>query len=108
LPVLPRDGRNLVYLGQSLYYRNLDMGEEREINARIPAASAAFRPDATKIIFQGAISADDQVDSGVYKVPVSAGVPKKFWEEPGMFQGISDWSPDGDTVFFGAVIPGKS
>ncbi len=101
VPVLSRDGKSLVFWAQMrLYYTNLVTGKEREISSGIPAQTAAFSPDGSKLMFQGASSADDRVDSGVYEVLLSGGVAKKVWEEPGMFQGIDDWSPDGATILF--------
>ncbi len=101
LPVLSRDGRNLVFWAQSrLYYRNLVTGKEREISSGIEPYTAAFSPDATRIMFQGTGSAAERVHNSVFEVPVSGGVPKKVWEESGMFQGIDDWSPDAATLLF--------
>jgi eukaryotic-like serine/threonine-protein kinase len=98
-PVLSRDGRHLAFGSvlsdfPTLFYKNLSTGKERELASDIWVAGGVFNPDATMIIFHGAITLGS---FSAYEVPVAGGAPRKLWEHPEMGQAW-DWSPDGTTV----------
>lgn len=103
-PVLSRDGRLLAFgAAWRIYCRDLVTGAEREIpSAGYWAASPAFSPDGTQIIFANYPNPEKVGEAFFSVVPVSGGFAKRVWNiGPGGFSGWPyDWSPDGNTLLF--------
>jgi Tol biopolymer transport system component len=99
---LSRDGENLAFVvgDGGVYCRNLATGKEREISFESMGSNPVFSADAMTIMFPVELPPAHKTGTGIYKMPISGGTPKKLWDEIGGWMTLWDWAPDGTTLLY--------
>lgn len=99
-----RDGKRVIYLSypDHALWRSLSDGSERVQLTFAPMMVfyPEISPDGTKVAFSGLTASSGL---GLYVLSMEGGIPEKLVE----FGHGPTWSPDGNSLAFTALVPGK-